>query len=263
MTQGLIVGFWLQVLKTYKSKLYNKNMAFFKECDKPFKMTNFADKKRETKQRNVLAPKTPCRVLICGQTGSGKTNLLLNLIYDLLPWTRLYLYAKNLHEHKYRQLQECCEAAEEKAGEQFSCFESDDSAIVPVDELDSREHNLIIFDDFLTDRGAHDKILDLFIRGRKNNATVIYLTQSYFDTPKSIRLQCNYLCFFKYSDERDLSELHRNHSCGMSKGDFLQLFHEATREPKHSFLMLDLETEKPELRLRKNFSHTLKVDGED
>lgn len=33
-----------------------------------------------------------------GGSGCGKTNLLLNLIYDLLPWSRLYVYFKQIDD---------------------------------------------------------------------------------------------------------------------------------------------------------------------
>jgi hypothetical protein len=70
-------------------------------------------------------------------------------------------------------------------------FSSNKSDIVQVDNLDKEYQNLIIFDGFVTEKDE-DLIIDLFIRGRKKNASVIYLTQSYFSTPKDIRLECSY-----------------------------------------------------------------------
>lgn len=42
-------------------------------------------------------------------TGCGKTSFLLNLIYDLLPWSKLYVCAKDLEEEKYVGLKSACQ----------------------------------------------------------------------------------------------------------------------------------------------------------
>ena len=44
------------------------------------------------------------RMLIVGPSGSGKTNILLNLINNLHPIDKIYLYAKDIHEPKYEYL---------------------------------------------------------------------------------------------------------------------------------------------------------------
>ena len=46
----------------------------------------------------------PYRILITGCSGSGKSNLLLNLIYDILEFDKLYFCAKDLNESKYEKL---------------------------------------------------------------------------------------------------------------------------------------------------------------
>jgi hypothetical protein len=204
-------------------------------------------------KRHPLAPETPGRFLICGATGSGKTNVVLNLIYDLLPWTSLYVYAKDLAEPKYEELRLACEAAQAK--EQFhASFECDPEDIVSPDDLDPNEQNLIIFDDFCLDRTALPAIAELFIRSRKKNATVIFITQSYYDTPKIIRLQCTCFILFAPNDEREMSEMHKNHNCGMTRIEFVKMFHEATAEP-YSFLCIDKQSNNP---IRKKFDYIFK-----
>jgi hypothetical protein len=66
-------------------------------------------------------------------------------------------------------------------------FSSSKDDIVNVDDLDKEYQNLIMFDDFVTEADQH-LIIDLFIRSRKKNCSLIYLTQSYFSTPKDIQL---------------------------------------------------------------------------
>ena len=202
------------------------------------------------RKRHPLVPETPGRFLICGPSGSGKTNVVLNLIYDLLPWTRLYIYAKDLTEPKYEELRTVCEAAQAKEPFHFS-FDCDSESIVSPDELDPSEQNLIIFDDFCLDREALPAIGELFIRGRKKNATVVFITQSFFHAPKLIRLQCTCYILFGVNDNREVSEIYKNQSCGMSRLDFVRMFHVATSEP-HSFLCIDKQSP-VDRQFRKNF----------
>lgn len=230
---------------------------FKKLCkeDKPLKNYNSL-KNIPLYQKDPLAPIHPSRILITGKTGCGKTLTAFNLIFDYLPWTKLYINCKDPNENRYIFLKEVLDQVFEKEkgkiGKEFYHFNSSAEDIIGVDQLDRNEINLIIFDDFICDKSAMQKITELFIRGRKKNASILFLSQSFFDTPKTIRLQCNYYIFFKYSDDRELNNIYQNLSMGLERKQFITLFKEATKEPL-SFLMLDMETFQPELRLRKNF----------
>ena len=46
----------------------------------------------------------PYRILIIGGSGPGKTNALLNLINNQLYIDKIYLYAKDQYEEKYKLL---------------------------------------------------------------------------------------------------------------------------------------------------------------
>ncbi len=206
-------------------------------------------------QTDKFAIQQPSLTIIVGKTGTGKTNLLCNLLYDSLKWTKLYLNAKDLSEDKYVTLFEACQKVQDrvkKPKETFYKFNNMPENIVSVDNLDPCERNLIIFDDFVTDKSAGIKINDLCIRGRKKNASIIYLAQSYFDIPKMIRLQAGYHIFFKTHDNREIGNIYQNHGLGLDKQTFCNLFYEATREP-YSFFMIDNFTNEEALKIRKNF----------
>ena len=56
-----------------------------------------------------------------------------------------------------------------------------------------QEHKiLIVFDDMIADMINNKKlnsiVTDLFIRGRKLNISLLFITQSYFKVPKDVRL---------------------------------------------------------------------------
>ena len=59
---------------------------------------------------------------------------------------------------------------------------------------------LIIFDDMIShvmsDEKAQQILKDLFIRCRKLNISLCFLTQPYFSVPKDVRLNCTHYIFF-------------------------------------------------------------------
>jgi len=223
---------------------------------------NYAHDEEEFLNKHAFAPLWPFRLLICGASGCGKTNLLINLIRNYLYYNKIYVYAKDLTESSYLELQDFFEEVEEtmkeKTGEniQVATFSSRKDDIVNVDELDKEYQNLVIFDDFVTEADQH-LIIDLFIRSRKKNCSLIYLTQSYFSTPKDIRLQCNYFVFYNISNERELSEIQRDHCLDIDKETFRKYFNIATSEP-YNFFLVDKKSR--ELRFRKNLGHIMPED---
>ena len=206
--------------------------------------------------RHVMAPQWPLRLLICGQTGCGKTNLLLNLLLNYLYYNKLYVYAKDLSESSYMFLQEFFDDVHRKVEEDYNMtesiatFSSNKADIVHVDDLDKEYQNLIVFDDFVTQKDQ-DSIIELFTRGRKKNTSVIYLTQSYYSTPKDIRLQCNYFMFFNIGNKREVIEIEKDHAIGLTKEEFLRFFDFSTEDP-YSFMMIDLKTKDKRKKFRKN-----------
>lgn len=212
---------------------------------------NFKNKK--IKKRHPLAPNIPTNILICGSTGSGKTNLLLNLIYDLLYFDSLYVCAKDLNEEKYQELLQVCEAANKVSPFCFKFYNNSDE-MVDINAIDETKQNLIIFDDFICDKKALNIIGEYFIRGRKKNCTSIFLSQSYFATPKIIRLNISHYYFFKSFDDREISEIFKTHSCNMTKESFVKMFKEATNEP-YSFLNINKDNQS----VTKNLSHFINI----
>ena len=49
-------------------------------------------------------PEDSFRLIIAGPSGSGKTNTLLHMIYHLLHFDKILLFAKNLYQDKYQFL---------------------------------------------------------------------------------------------------------------------------------------------------------------
>ena len=70
---------------------------------------------------------------------------------------------------------------------------------------------LIIFDDMIShimsDKKAQQILKDLFIRCRKLNISLCFLTQSYFSGPKDVRLNCTHYILFKLNNRTELQNL--------------------------------------------------------
>lgn len=215
-------------------------------------------------------PQHPFRLLITGSISAGKTNLMLNLVYDYLDFDVLYLCAKDIYEPKYRRLQEnytmfddieredilnCKNIKRRK--ELLALFDkykkkvnisSNLKEFVTVDDLNPDEKNLVIFDDCVTEK--YQKLIeDLFFRGRKKNASIIYLSQSYYSTPINIRRNCNYFIFFNLQ-LREIQQIIREIDGSLSKEEFTKLYKICVQK-RFDFFMLDLLNSNK--RYRKNF----------
>ena len=72
-----------------------------------------------------------------------------------------------------------------------------------------KEHKiLLVFDDMVADMIDNKKlnsiVTELFIRGRKLNISLVFITQSYFKMPKDVRLNSNYFFIMKIPNQREL-----------------------------------------------------------
>ena len=74
---------------------------------------------------------------------------------------------------------------------------------------------LIFFDDMIShvmsNKKAQRDLKDLFIRCRKLNISLCFLTQSYFSVPKDIKLNCTYYIIFKLNNKTELQNIAINH----------------------------------------------------
>ena len=95
-------------------------------------------------------------------------------------------------------------------------------------------------------------VTELFIRDRKINISIIFITQSYFKVPKDVRLNSTHFFIMKIPNKRDLQQIVLNHSSDIDFKDFMKIYEKYTKEP-YSFLVNDttLSSDDP-LRFRKN-----------
>ena len=72
---------------------------------------------------------------------------------------------------------------------------------------------------------------ELFIRGRKLNISLVFITQSYFKVPKDVRLNTAHFFVAKIPNKREIQEIAQNHSSDISIKDFTNIYRECTAEP--------------------------------
>ena len=73
---------------------------------------------------------------------------------------------------------------------------------------------LIVLDDMIADMINNNKlnpvVTELFIRGRKLNISIVFITQSYFKVPKEVRLISTHFFIMKIPNKRELQQISLN-----------------------------------------------------
>ena len=129
-----------------------------------------------------------------GGSGSGKTNALLNLIENQPKIDKIYLYGKDPYEAKYQHLinipHNDPRAYIEYSHDMHDVYKN-------IDDYNPDIENKTVFEDMIADminnRKLDSIVTELFIRGRKLNISLVFITQSYFKVPKDVKLNTTHL----------------------------------------------------------------------
>ena len=215
-------------------------------------MINFDDYTNENLIENnskwPYIPDHPYRILIIGGSGSGKTNALLNLINNQPDIDIIYLYAKDPYKKKYQYLINKREKValnhfnDPKAFMEYSNDMQDVYKNIEDYNPIKKRKVLIVFDDMIADMINNNKlnpeVTELFIRGRKLNISIVFITQSYFKVSKDIRLNSTHIFIMKIPNKRELQQIALNHSSDTEFKDFMKIYKKCTTKP-YSFLVND------------------------
>ena len=191
--------------------------------------------------------KVPFRMLIIGNSGSMKTNTLLNLLNTMSnTFEKIYYITKNKDEPLLNFL-------EDKLGKKGLEITEGLSSVPDLDKIDKESNTLIILDDLVNEPKKDQKVIsDYYIRCRKRNCSIVYISQSFYDVPRMIRNNINYLIVKQVSSMRNLTMIMRECSLGITKESLTTMYKEATKEKKN-FMLIDLEEGDPLKRFRFNF----------
>lgn len=200
----------------------------------------------------------PFRMVISGPSSSMKTNTAFNIIYAMPnTFCRIVVITKNRHEPLYDFLMEKIPSLEIYEGLEHAPL---------LDSFDKTINTLVIFDDLCLDK-SQGAVEAYAIRCRKLNVSMMYLTQSWFKTPDTLRKNLTHICLKKVAKTDELNRILRDYSLGMDKDELAAAYRHAIRptdpddpHDKVNFLFLDLEADTDSIwKVRRNLtpiSHT-------
>ena len=119
----------------------------------------------------------------------------------LVYYDKIYIYSPNLHQEKIQDFKDLMEPISAKVG--YSVLEIDGpEKIKNTNEYFSENRKIVVFDDVINaPEKIQNKIANHWTDGRHHGISPIYLSQSYYDTPKKNKVK-----LFKYDS---LSSKHK------------------------------------------------------
>lgn len=210
------------------------------------------------------------RMCIIGGSGTGKTSFLVQFITKFMTVEKLYVCAKHLDQPKMKWLKDFYTEIENKINEKLrkkkktsnanfkiiEAFTNDLNEFPTVDQLDKTKKNVIIYDDMVLEKDPTNKIGNAFVRGRHHNASVFYLSQTFFGIPRKIRLNTNYYAIFNLPSLTEIKRIQSEIASDLDKKQFLDLIRQALSED-YNFFFVATDEKKKMLKYRKNLDELL------
>ena len=101
--------------------------------------------------------------------------------------------------------------------------------------LNKKRKILIAFDymiaDMLSNKRLSPIVTELFIKGRKLNISLAFITQSYFAVPKDIRLNATHYFIVKGPNKQKLKQIASQNLSDIGFEDFMNLYKKRTEKP--------------------------------
>ena len=85
--------------------------------------------------------------------------------------------------------------------------------------------------DIMANRQFQAITTKLFIRCRKLNISLVFITKSYFSVPKDVRLNSSHNLIMKINNRRNLRNIAIDDSADIDYKDFMKIYIECTKEP--------------------------------
>ena len=106
-----------------------------------------------------------------------------------------------------------------------------------IDEYNvGKERKILIdFDDMIADvinnKKLNSIVTELFIRGRKLNISLAFITQSYFKVPKDVGINSTHFFVMNIPNKRELQQIALNNSSNINSKDFIKIYKKYTAKP--------------------------------
>lgn len=170
--------------------------------------------------------KIPFRMCIVAPSGSGKTNYLLNLIKVFSQgegtFSDITIVTRNKDEPLYNYLEGEFDQIRVKEGM---------SNTPKLDDMDKRCNHLVVWDDLVLSKILNN-VEEYYMRARKKNCSVVFLSQSYYDIPKFIRKNSNYLVLLDLGgSKREQTAIMNEWSSDLDKDELKAIYNDAVSVP--------------------------------
>ena len=194
----------------------------------------------------------PHRSLCVGASGGGKTNWVCNYLERMCAgkgsFASILYLCKDKTEPLLKYLALLSDQIQVKEGL---------SHLPKLEDFDKSVNHLIIIDDLVLTKDQ-TRIEQNYMMCRKKNVSIIYISQSYYRTPKFIRINANELILLKVSGEKDLRMILGEGAMGLDKDQLQNMYNDITKD-KFNSLIIDMNAS-PEERYVKNFMEIIDVD---
>ena len=94
---------------------------------------------------------------------------------------------------------------------------------------------------------------ELFVRCRKLNISIVFITQSYFRMPKDERLSSTHYVIMKIQSKKELQNIAQENLEDIDIKDFLKTYKDYTSEPYSCMIINTTVPSGNPMRFRKNF----------
>ena len=210
------------------------------------KIPNYDSESVADKTRHKSLLGNDFRMLVCGSSGCGKTNTLMHISKNpLCYYDQIIICTPNKDQDKLVSLKNKFAQVSQLVGHQvlLLCGQED---ILNTDEYESDDCvNLVVFNNLMNaDKKIQAKIASHFTDGRNHTICPVYLSQSYFTTPKDIRTNCSKVIV--YDPPTDGEKTRISKECRFDRCKFEGL-------DKHDFLFINQNNRE----LFKNFDELL------
>jgi hypothetical protein len=194
----------------------------------------------------------PFRGVVNAPSGTGKTNFLVELIERFCAkpkgtFSSIIIVTKNKDEPLYHHLAD--KGVEIREGLR---------KIPILEEYDPDVAHLLVFDDLVLSKSL-DMVEDYYIRCRKFNVSILFLSQRYFKIPIMIRENCNYLFILKVGSAKNVKLIMAEFSLSVTKEQLMGMYEEATAE-KFNVLIIDKDNQDIKRKFRHNLLEFLDPD---
>ena len=196
----------------------------------------------------------PFRMCVVAPSGSGKTNFLLNLIKVFSMGEGTFADISIITQNKKEPLYEYLEGE----FEQIKIHEGL-SHTPKLDDMDKKYNHLVVWDDLVLAKNL-DMVSNYYMRARKQNCSVVFLSQSYYDIPTFIRKNSSYLVILDLGgSKREITAIMNEWGGSLDKDELRAVYSDATSVHLRPLIITGGKTE-PNKKFRKGWLDYYNLD---